>query len=106
MLLQTKKTKTKNTPLNAVISEVSKDPFLFAPINTYDSKVYNNDDSTNNNKKKGSSRFGRKFDKLIIGSTSHACPCLFNLDLVWISWSYQRLFILPYQANFMWSSIG
>ena len=43
---------------------------------------------------------------IIIGSTSHACPYLFNLDLVWISWSYQRLFILPYQANFMWSSIG
>ena len=43
---------------------------------------------------------------IIIGSTSHACPYLFNLDLVWTSWSYQCLFILPYHANFMWSSIG
>ena len=43
---------------------------------------------------------------IIIGSTSHACPYLFNLDLVWTSWSYQCLFILPYHANLMWSSIG
>ena len=56
-----KKQKTKNTPLNAVIREVSRDPFLFVLIGNYDSKVYNNDNSTTNNKK-GSSRFGRKFD--------------------------------------------
>ena len=47
-----KKTTTKNTPLNAVISEVSRDHFLFVLINTYNSKVYNNDNSTNNNEKK------------------------------------------------------
>ena len=53
MPLQTKKKKTtKNRPLNAVISEVSRDPFLFVLINTYNSKVYNNDNSTNNNEKK------------------------------------------------------
>ena len=38
--------------MNAVISEVSRDPFLFVLINTYNSKVYNNDNSTNNNEKK------------------------------------------------------
>ena len=53
MPLQTKKKKKKkNTPLNAVISEVSRDPFLFVLIGTYDSKVYNNDNSTTNNKKR------------------------------------------------------
>ena len=56
--------------------------------------------------KKASSQFGRKFDKLIIGSTSRACPYFFNLEFVWISWSCQHLCFLPHQANCMWSSIG
>ena len=41
--------------------------------------------------KEASSRFGRKFDKLIICSASQACPYFFNLDLVWISCSCQLL---------------
>ena len=47
--------------------------------------------------KEASSRFGRKFDKLIICSASQACPYFFNLDFVWISCSCQllRLSTLP-----------
>ena len=73
--------------LNVIISEVCRDPFLLVLIYAYDSKV--------SRKKKiiimiiiiikeASSRFGRKFDELIICSASRACSYLFNLDLIWI----------------------
>ena len=44
-----KKNNKKNTPLNAIIRKVSRDPFLFVLINTYDSKVSNNNNNNNNN---------------------------------------------------------
>ena len=74
--------------LNVIISEVCRDPFLFVLINAYDSKV-----SQKKKKiiimiimiiKEASSRFGQKFDELIICSASRACLYLFNLDLIWI----------------------